>query len=262
MEELASIIKNKREKLNISIEEVSDAIKVRKNLLHAIENAEFEKLPSVYGKSFIKEYINFLRIPEEEYSDLLNEFIKLDSIKTKKANAAISNPNLGNLNTQNKSLLSIYFNNNYVNYLIYLALGLAVIGILYFSIFYHPESEAEQEIISNATDIDTTVISDNDENNLFNFFDKQDSISLEVFAIDTAWIKIDMDGKIVDEALMVPNSKRIWKAKEFFKIHQGNVGALKIKRNGKLLEPFGSPGSVAKNVKVTKTSVEKNTPWD
>jgi hypothetical protein len=49
--------------------------------------------------------------------------------------------------------------------------------------------------------------------------------------------------------------KKRWSANEYFIITQGNIGAVQFSRNGKLLEPFGTKGTVVKNIKVTRDKV-------
>lgn len=56
-----------RTKRRISIEEVSEATKIRASFISAIEKGEYNKLPSSsYAQGFVRNYTRFLGLPEEE----------------------------------------------------------------------------------------------------------------------------------------------------------------------------------------------------
>ena len=60
-------LKDKRLKNGLTLEEVAKTTKIKAQFLSAIENGEYEKLPSatyVYG--FVKNYAQFLGLPEKE----------------------------------------------------------------------------------------------------------------------------------------------------------------------------------------------------
>ena len=250
MIELGNIIKSYREKKDLTLDQVSNDTKIRKYVLKKIEDGEFSDLPQIYGKSFINTYISYLQIPEDEYKDLLNEYLR-----TQKSEEKVYNPtkfeDYGSVNKGNYSLFGIDLQFNWINYSLYAGATLVVIIILYFSIFDSKPDKVDRIPESNKPEQEI-VISDDDleEQQL-----QLDSMSLDAFAIDSVWIRIDMDGNVLDEVLLLPNQKASWKAKDYFVVHHGNVGALELKRNGKLLEPFGSPRSVAKNVKITRTEI-------
>lgn len=252
MEELANLLKKYRESKELSIEQVSEKTKIRKFVLSTIETGDFSNLPPVYGKSFIKTYIDFLQIPDEEYKELFEEVSK--QFKSVKSNYnPIQHADYGNLKG-NSNLFGIEITPQILNYSIYSAIVIIFSIILYITIF--DSSSDSEDIVENPdTPVESIKIEDitNDEDAIN--YSALDSIVLEAFAIDSAWIKVDMDGNNIDQVLMTPNMKKQWKAKEFFIVHQGNIGGLEIKRNGKMLEPFGSPGRSVKNVKVTRERV-------
>lgn len=250
MEELAQLIKKYREELDLTIEQVSDRTKIRKFVLNAIESGELDKLPPVYGKSFIKTYINFLEIPESEYIELYDEATKKLAAPKTTYNPVINN-NYGPLDN-NYKVLGVSLSPTVINYSIYSAIVLIIAIIIYLSVF-NDSKPKQDNIISTRPPTDSIELK-RDEIQL-NSPTLRDSILLEAFAIDSAWIKVEMDGNKVDQVLMTPDMKRQWKAKDYFIIHQGNIGGLEIKRNGKILEPFGSPGRSVKNVKITNDKV-------
>lgn len=261
MDELSNIIKSYREKKGISIKELSDKTKIRKNILSAIEEGDFSLLPPVYGISFLKTIVHTLEIPEEEYSQYFTPIKKQEKEQVqRKPIAPIKD--YGSIKGSVK-IFGIELNPNFMNYALYFAFGLMVLILLYISLFYEKEMPEEPKLDSQTELVpdDGQIIITNDdvEEDDETFF--PDSISLKAFAIDTAWVKIDIDGQRSDEVLFVPKQSKVWKAKNYFIIYQGNYGALEYSRNGKVLEPFGSPGTTIRNVKITKDKVITPTPW-
>jgi|GEM_PF-1009727 len=68
-------LKDIREHLNLSLEEVSSFLKITKKTLIALENEDFNNLPPwVYLKGFLRAYAKLLGIEEEEEEELLKSF--------------------------------------------------------------------------------------------------------------------------------------------------------------------------------------------
>jgi len=60
-------LKDRRVKSGLTLEEVARATKIKTQFLLAIENGEYEKLPSAtYCYGFVKNYAKFLGLPEKE----------------------------------------------------------------------------------------------------------------------------------------------------------------------------------------------------
>ncbi|QQG43676.1 MAG: helix-turn-helix domain-containing protein [Candidatus Daviesbacteria bacterium] len=81
MRTVGQILKEEREKKFYSLEEIEKATKIRKELLEALENDDFEKLPPpTFIQGFIKNYARFLKLDSEkllaifrrEFSDVKN----------------------------------------------------------------------------------------------------------------------------------------------------------------------------------------------
>ncbi len=143
-----------------------------------------------------------------------------------------------------------------INYSAVAAIFVALVLIIYFTFFDEgPQSEATAIIQDQiASEIDTTIIGGEDKG-LLNYFEEPDSLTLEAEAIEDCWMRIEMDGERMEELTIKAGQIKTWKAYEFFSISQGNVGGVVFKRNGKLLEPFGSRSSVVRNIKITKSAV-------
>lgn len=261
MQELANIIKKYREQKGVSLQELSDKTKIRKNILSAIEQGDFSLLPPVYGTSFLRTIVQYLEIPEEEYEEFISP-IKKKEKEISKSTQKGSFKDYGSIKGSIK-LFGLELNPNFMNYALYFAFGLLVLVLLYISLFYEKELESEPNLtgIEETLPDDEQIIITEEEDSDDEDYSSTDSLTLRAVAIDTAWVRIDMDGQKLDEVLFVPKSSKTWRAKEYFIIHQGNYGAVEYRRNGKILEPFGSPGSTVRNVKITKDKVITPTPW-
>lgn len=89
-EELKSI----RETARVSIDELSDRIKIRRLYIEMLENDDFSNLPSsTYVIGFIKSYCGFF---DTDYSDFIedyNKFYKLDTDNLDTSNSSVPRPN-------------------------------------------------------------------------------------------------------------------------------------------------------------------------
>lgn len=290
MEDINRKLAEARKNLKLTIEEVSEKTKIRPHILKALESGNYGDMPFVYIKSFLKTYSAFLkvRLPEPMLQNPTIEAPKEVSVseETKKSlseqkatkKRKISGkpnekkvfdseiideqPKSGDFSEIFKKKKTYGQKSNVVNYIIYSALALALLGLIYFT-FFSGESniprspEPEQ---SSGQSPDTTVIQ-SAEKSLFSLFEQTDSLTLEARATDTAWLKIDIDGKQQLEILMLPGMTQKWGANNYFIITQGNVGAVQYMRNGAPLEQFGRRGSVVKNIKITKTEITGLSPW-
>lgn len=71
MRNISQILKDERERKNLSLEDVINATKIKRSFLVAIENADFKALPSEsYAMGFVKNYAVFLGIPEDKAAAL------------------------------------------------------------------------------------------------------------------------------------------------------------------------------------------------
>ena len=78
---IGSVLKTSREEKGINLEEVSNALCLRKSLIEAIESGKRDVLPhEVYVRSYIKEYANFLNVTELILPELTKVEIEPETI--------------------------------------------------------------------------------------------------------------------------------------------------------------------------------------
>jgi transcriptional regulator with XRE-family HTH domain len=270
-----NILKEERLTQKLSLEDISEKTKIRVNFLAAIEDDDYAVLPPVYIRSFIKSYAQALRIPHTDMISQIDSILNLqkpkelfiqpsvetsepdDSQMTKKTNG----------NQLNKNKYSVRQTRiNIINYSIYSGLILAAIALIYFSIFSGKEGENRSDLLG-VESADTTNIKEDKEESggLFSFLDKSesDSLVLEAVAVDTVWLRIDMDGKYSAGVTLYPEMKMRWSAMKYFIISLGNAGGVTFYRDGSKLEPFGKKGIVIRNLKITRDKIESSAePWN
>lgn len=143
---------------------------------------------------------------------------------------------------------------NITNIVIY-ALIIAGAGfIVYFSLF---NNSSNQQSSSHNQIQQTAPEPAPSDKPITNYYEKKDSILLELVGKDTSWIRIAPDGKKPESFTLRPRDKKSYKANEFFEITVGKVGAVDIFRNGKLLPAFGRLGDPVSNVRITKDNEPK-----
>lgn len=252
MGNLSEILKNAREEKNLSLKDVSAATKIRLNVLEAIEQGNFDFLPPVYMKSFIKEYINYLQIDYEKIKLQLEETLKqIDKTASLKPEKETNKP-IFSITTKRRKIKHSSQQLSKAILFIYLALGLSIIAIVYFTFFYTQE-ELQPPVQTGKRD--TITLGTKETSPLPTSSTSTDSMSLEFKAIDTVWINMIIDNKISESAVLYPEKVKTWKAMNFFKFTIGNAGGVVIKRNGELLPPLGKKGIVLKSVIITRDQI-------
>lgn len=72
MRTISQILKEEREKQGLTLEDVVDHTKIRRNFIVAIEKGDFSSLPSdTYAMGFVKNYAHYLGISEDRAAALL-----------------------------------------------------------------------------------------------------------------------------------------------------------------------------------------------
>jgi cytoskeleton protein RodZ len=79
LRELGTMLREERERQGLSIEDVSDRIKITRSCLAAIEDGNESVLPHpVYAKGFIKNYAKLLGVDQEDFSKRLAEVYQVE----------------------------------------------------------------------------------------------------------------------------------------------------------------------------------------
>jgi transcriptional regulator with XRE-family HTH domain len=273
MNSFGSRLKDERNKLGLSIKDVAEKTKIRPHLIEKMEKGDFAFLPPVYISSFIRTYSELLKIPQKDINEAIDSLSATpDKPKTATNTQKTKKLEFGDETQeqpapekpfQKKPETNKYKQPSLITYLMYLALGLTVVALVYIIFFSGGSSQvsdfpSQQDIQTIGPD--TTLV--RSDRGLRDFYAQPDSIQLEAIATDTAWLSITIDGKRNEQITMYPDMKKSWAASEYFILSIGNEGAVTFIRNGETLKPFGKKGSVVRNVKITDKDVESSSiPW-
>ena len=86
-------LRQTREALNLSLEDVAKAISLRPSILAKLENNEFvqKNIPSTFLRGYVRSYAKFLRIPDAEWAHLtFGEAHKNDLSKNARATRSVN----------------------------------------------------------------------------------------------------------------------------------------------------------------------------
>ena len=266
LKKIADELKSAREEKNISLQQIAAKTKIDIKFLLAIENANFEILPDLYIKAFIKEYAQYIDL---DYRSVIR---KIDNVKLGKpeqeavAPAAIQaseenfSENIAEKKFDSTETASppqlqqekYAYKNLNINY-IYGGIIAVLLLILIYVLFFKGSSP---DIIQESSS-EQTANQDNPRFELAgqnaNQTDKSaqqpssnfsDSLRLSVETLGRVWVKVLADGKNVTQQLYQPNSKLSFSAAKNFNVTVGNAGAVKMLFNNKPIQNIGKQGEI------------------
>jgi len=267
--EFAESLKQTREKKKISLQQVKTQTRISLEYLEAIEKGDFDVMPPVYMRAFIKEYAEAIGL---DGSEVLNEY---DSVKSGKKTSEETSANETVSGKEEITGSDITFtdeagvkhsSNEPVNktpqWIIPAAGGLILLiifAVAYFSFFSSsdkiiveekPYSEVVKENISRFEE-PPAKLTENEPAAI-------DSLNLVLIATDSCWVKVNFDGdslKTTDFIMFKGHRKKL-KAARNFKLVLGNSGGVKLLLNGDTLRFEGAKGKV-KTLIVNKNGILK-----
>lgn len=260
MENIGKIFKVEREKLRIAIEDVSKSIRIRPHIIEAIEEGNFNLLPSVYMKAFIKDYAKYLKL-NIDVEEVLNSIAPKDKLEMladeseKKTDAKQLEPKKYEDIFSEKKIKKNFFNRtSLATYLVYSALVLILIVILYFAFFNFSDTPASNTNSENLNPESTEVLADeslaNTQSGLI-----LDSMRLHILAKDTIWLRLASDGINSKQIVLYPGNDFEMKAWEYFTLTCDKANAIEVHRNDELIPQLNKRGSAIRNVKITRNDI-------
>lgn len=257
LKQFAEELKAQKLLLEISIEDIYEKTRIDKKYLQAMEDGDFEIMPQVYMRAFIRKYAEAVNLDPNEV------ILKYDAARSGKVFEAAPTDNLNdnseeeNYNNTTPSPLPEDNSETKVNPI--LIIGFIVIIILSFVVYFvFVDTESEEiivekpieEILSERGDtVETPRFEVNQaELNAQAKFDKlsgiQDSLVLKINAVDTVWVQILTDKNNQVEYILHPNRSKTLKAKSQFDILIGNTGGIEFLLNDKKINFVGKKGEI------------------
>jgi len=260
LRKFAHELKTKREGRGITLEEINFKTRIDIKFLEAIEDGNFEVLPEVYVRAFIKEYANSIDLEGEaiikKYDLSRIGIIEVDEPKKDISDEELKKEFGAHMETSSKA--NEHVTKQYNSQLILGIGGLAVILIIliYFLLIKESDPEIirerpyeevvqEQEQRYRIDQQETTEIP----------VEVTDSLSLKIFASDTTWMQITIDDVAEQEFTLFPNGVKFLKSKSNFQLLIGNSGGVKFFLNDSPLEFIGSKGRI-RNVMIDANGIQ------
>ena len=277
---LGSLLRTSREERQIDLDAVVEATKVRRHYLEALENEEWEKLPSqVFVKGFLRSYAKFLGLDTEMVLDYYQKAAPRERYQPH-ALQSIGTRSTMWRRTITISLLVLAL----IGVIIYLrGNGISVIGQAFRyldtqSVTEQKEVKIEREDV-NIHDEETTEavlegqaeIEDEQgeeiasvtegesaqdavvapkEGPVAKEADEEQPLSprfvLTATVIARTWLSIAVDDEPVKEYLFQPGETFRWTAEEGFDMVVGNAGGIKFSVNGSPIGDLGPEGKVVR----------------
>jgi cytoskeletal protein RodZ len=269
MSQLGTILRSRREELNLTLAEVSRATSIRLNILEALERGKFSILPPTYIRSFCKTYWAYLRLPQENFERMYAEanissqqdegsffsnLIPQNPEKEKKEIPSIQNPfALLKLPHISPRLLSSGLTIAFI-FFVLLTIYFVFVKDFFSDTPIEPNSSSSQNPTESSQVSDN---SSNEEGGLISYLNSDkapDSIVLEATCIEKSYIQVTADGQKSEQVTCEPGDVKRWTALKDFVI-SGNIGGFILKRNNVTLPSLAKKGNLLVQAKITLNDI-------
>lgn len=201
---IGDLLREKRKEANLTIEQVSEALKLRPTVIEAIEEEQWDKLPpAVFVKGFIRSYAKFLGLDLKEIAELCNE--ALSSKDQEDLLLETDRP-------KKKTAIWISF----------IALITVTLFMLFYSIFLKKKLSPSPKIKRSAVDPINKVLT------VYLKRPIEFPVLLEVRAKKKVWLKIRIDRYSPESSILEPGEYICWQVRDKFELLVGNSAAIEL----------------------------------
>jgi transcriptional regulator with XRE-family HTH domain len=284
LDKFAEELKEARLQNNITLQQMAVKSRIDIKFLEALESGDFTFLPELYVRAFIKEYAAtanldpVLTIKKYEAAKLGRQYEEpVSESPSKKEEPKKTVSQLNPSAQQKKSAPPPTYDSSVYsagadtkgegNKKVVLIGGIIIVLFFIALIFYFIFFDKGNEIIVPEKPIEDVI-----EESGSRYIDEEppqistspgiqegaasaDSLSLNIRAKDTSWVKIILDDKLVNDFIMFPNSQKTIKASNNFKITFGKSGVIELVLNDKTL-PFSSGGAAVTHVLINNSGLQ------
>ncbi|HXV19076.1 MAG TPA: RodZ domain-containing protein [Candidatus Omnitrophota bacterium] len=266
---IGNTLKDARLKKSITLEEVHARIKIHPRVLQLLEENKFDKLPSpLFAKSFLKSYAEFLEINPEQILENYEKQAKTEpeQVLYIKPAALRDQKPLLNKNAIALPLAAL------------VVAGLVALAIFLVNLAGHwiadqkknpakPKAQTTQTTKAKAAAEPAPAKEAEKprtsaewlrsvEQGNFPKIAKKTPLDLSIRAIDSVWIRVTVDGKVLFQAILQKGQTEAWKAQDAFEIWTGNSSNMSLTLNRQSL---GSPGKgVVKRMVINREGVKNS----
>jgi cytoskeleton protein RodZ len=237
-ESLGNYLRREREIRKISLREVANHTRVREHLLKAIEEDQFQLLPSAtYVKGFLLTYANYIGLEPNDVIRRYENFLKGGPVRH--TEVLPEKKILG----KRKHLLTIGG-----------VIAASLIALYFFlylskppveSISVKPKTEEILPFPPSPQITGTTSVAE------------EEPLSLQIKVVEKTWVRIQVDSQPEQEMILKPGEGGSHRGLKQIRLLVGNAGGLDLVFNERPLERFGKSGEVV-TLTFTLQGVEVN----
>ena len=264
LKKLAEELKNSREETEITLQEISSKTRIDLKFLEAIEKGEFEIMPEVYIRAFIKEYAAQIQLDPEEILKKYDLAKKGKVPEPKKEESSVKKKVDEKKSGEKKEKpVKKEFDDEenepqkigrtlQPRKIVFIGGIILVVIILIGSYFLFIKNSSQDIIVErpfeevleekNKKDDEARFEVDEEPQTISQPVLQTDSLSLNISASDTCWVNVTIDGKTDKEFMLFNNSSTSVKAASRFDLIIGNTGGIDLKLNGEELDINGQKG--------------------
>ena len=271
LKKFADELKEQREKAGITLQNVAAKTRIDIKFLNALEDGNFNFLPDIYVKAFIKQYAKVVGLDEEEtlQSYILAKEGKQEAAEeVKQENTGEKKENTDEQKTKtdieaNKP--AKIFTDNGVNknsneddkkkqkQLIIggTVVGIALIVMLVLFLFINGSDEIiveekpyEEVLMETPNRYFEEESNQTTEETIAANIEELTLTITNIDSSDTSWVLVIVDDKSTEDFLLPPKISKTIKANYDFKFILGNSGVVKLILNGEVVDFDGRPGTV------------------
>lgn len=245
---LGDILREEREKQNLTVKDVERDTSIRSLYISSIEKGAYDILPGeVYLKGFIKSYAEYLKL---DGAAMLQQYYAEKSPEPVQAAAANEQQPAVDRQFMPVKAASNYLKNDFRERVKKsrqtqkLVAGVAVAGVLLAGMYWIFGSKDVPPAVNNAPAATNTARTGNEEKSAAATEKAYTGVEVTAKFSGDCWTEILTDDKMVFSGTVKAGESLSWKATTRLVITAGNAGAVELTYNGKSLGKLGQTGEV------------------
>ncbi len=253
MSNLGKELTEKRLLHGFTLKDISEITKIDVKYLEKMEKNEFDFLPQIYVKSFLRGYLRAVEADEKEFISCYEGMIRGEHKPP--SDFEKESQELGSVDLDASSIefepektleIGKFIRSNTTLFISIIAILAVVIIILLLKSERKDSNSTEETSLTEERFVPQSSPGKAKigREKITSIPISKDSLTLLVQASDSVWIQVKGDGAILEELLMKNGEKKFWRSKKYFELLVGSAGALSFSLNGENLPFAGMPGAV------------------
>ncbi len=249
---IGNILREEREKQNLTIKDIERETSIRAFYIESIEKGNYDVLPGiVYTKGFIKNYATFLHLDAAALVSQFNAEMQPDVVtadppepeQASPARESVKTTSYSKPESQNVFHSGDDFHARVEKSRRSQRLLTGILVLLFLAggaYFFWPDTSATPP----AAQKPVTETKQQVEQKPVQQEKKFDDVEISAKFTDACWTKVEADGKTIFEGTIAKGKSYSWQSPNKILITAGNAGAIDITHNGKSIGKLGKTGEV------------------